>query len=240
MAIDRKAGAAPRAIQDDHRAAARNSGSRQAPSSRGAPAQRLTAGGATGNEQLTALTGAVLFVLLAVLGITIIRIHPLLSVHMFLGMLLIGPVVLKMASTGYRFFRYYTGNPPYRRKGPPPAILRLIAPVVIASTVVVFASGVALLFIGPSSRGSLLIVHKASFIVWLAFTALHVLGHLYELPAALRGDHMRELQLDGSGDGLAGRILSLAGALVAGLVLAILSLPEFGPWLHAGNFFTSR
>lgn len=203
----------------------------------GALARRLTAGGTTGNEQLTALTGIILLLLLAALGVTILRIHPLLSVHMFLGILLIPPVLLKMASTGYRFARYYTHDRTYRRKGPPPAILRLIAPVVVLSTVVVFASGVALLLIGPSSRGSLLLVHKVSFIVWLAFTAVHVLGHLADLPIAMRPGSEGVLELDGSGDGRAGRVLSLGAALVAGLVLAIVYIPEFGPWLHAGHFF---
>ena len=93
-------------------------------------------------------------------------------------MLLIGPLALKLASTGYRFVRYYTANPRYLRKGPPPLPLRLIAPVVVLSTLVVFASGVALLFAGPGSRDTLLPIHKVSFFVWVAFTALHVLAHL--------------------------------------------------------------
>jgi len=179
----------------------------------------------------------VLIVLLAALGITILRIRPLLSVHMFLGMLLIPPVALKMASTGYRFIRYYTGNPAYRLKGPPTAGLRLMAPMVVASTVVVFGSGVALLLAGPSSRGSLLGIHKASFAVWIAFMGLHVLGHLADLPKALGPRREVELaELSGGGSGRVGRILSLSGALVAGLVLAVVFLPEFGPWLHAGSF----
>src|ERR1039457_2938000 len=119
--------------------------------------RRLSGGGTSGNEQLTAATGIVLLVLLAALGVTILRIRPLLSVHMFLGILLIPPVALKMASTGYRFMRYYTSDSRYRRKGAPPATLRLIAPIVVASTVIVFASGVALLLIGLSSRGPLLL-----------------------------------------------------------------------------------
>src|ERR1019366_7020398 len=106
--------------------------------------KRLGCGGATGNERLTAATGATLIVLLAVIGVTIVRLRPLLSVHLFVGMLLIGPVLLKLGSTGYRFVRYYTHNPSYRRKGPPPAALRMIAPIVVISTVVVLASGVAL------------------------------------------------------------------------------------------------
>ena len=43
------------------------------------PAERVLGGGTSGNERLTAATGAVLFVLLAVLGVTIVRLRPLLS-----------------------------------------------------------------------------------------------------------------------------------------------------------------
>ena len=195
--------------------------------------RRLTAGGTAGNEQLTAAAGTVLLVLLAALGVTILRIRPLLSEHMFLGMLLIPPVGLKMASTGYRFARYYTANPAYRRKGPPATLMRLLAPLVVISTVVVFASGVALLLAGPSSRGSLLLIHKASFFVWIAVTAIHVLGHLSDLPRALQRKHELQPQLARYGTGRAGRALSLSGALVAGLVLAILYIPQFSPWLNA-------
>ena len=70
---------------------------------------------------------------------TIPQLRQFVSVHLFVGMLLIGPVALKMASTGYRFLRYYTGNVAYRRKGPPELVLRLIGPIVVLSTVAVFA-----------------------------------------------------------------------------------------------------
>jgi hypothetical protein len=197
----------------------------------------LSSGGTSGNERLTAATGAALLVLLAVLGVTILRLRPLLSVHLFVGMLLIPPVLLKLASTGYRFIRYYTASPSYRRKGPPALPLRMLAPLVVASTLVVFASGVALLFVGPSSRGTLLPIHKVSFFVWLALMAAHVLGHLPEIPQALRGDYGRSSQLGEDVTGRAGRVISLAGALTLGVVLAILLIPEFGPWLHSSNLF---
>jgi hypothetical protein len=51
---------------------------------------------------LTAAVAAVLIVLLAVEGATIPWTRPLLTVHVFVGMLLLGPVALKLASTGYR------------------------------------------------------------------------------------------------------------------------------------------
>jgi hypothetical protein len=197
---------------------------------------RLVAGGTAGNEQLTAAAGLVLMVLLAALGVTIVRIGPLLAAHMFIGLLLVPPILLKIASTGYRFVRYYTRSPSYRREGPPAASMRAIAPVVVLSTVVVFASGVALLLVGPSSRGALLPIHKASFVVWIASTAIHVIGHLPELPRALRATSESRGEWSGDGTGRAGRLLSLAGAVVAGTVLAILYIPQFTPWLHAHDF----
>jgi len=192
----------------------------------------LFAGGIAGNEQLTALTGVVLILLLAALGITIVRIGGLLNAHMFIGMLLIGPVLLKMASTGYRFVRYYTANPRYRAKGPPAVELRMLAPLVVFTTVVVFASGVALLFVGPSARGTLTPIHKVSFVAWLAVTALHVLGHLAEMPRALAADRHRPREWDDHGSGRGARALALSGALVGGLVLALLVESQFGAWAH--------
>ncbi|MGA2471752.1 MAG: hypothetical protein ABSG64_13800 [Solirubrobacteraceae bacterium] len=200
---------------------------------------RVTAGGTAGNETLTAATGAVLLVLLAALGVTIIRRSALLNEHMFLGMALIGPVALKLSSTGYRFVRYYSGNKRYRAKGPPTLALRLIAPVVVASTVAVFATGVALLVGGPAVRQPFSALHKASFLIWLAFTGLHVLGHLGELPRALRAaGRTRERPWDDHGSGRGGRALALSGSLVLGTVLAILVTPLFASWsgFHHGVF----
>ena len=61
-----------------------------------ARAERLTGGGTNGNERLTTVVGATLIVLLAVIGLTILRIGQLLSVHLFVGMLLVPPVLLKL------------------------------------------------------------------------------------------------------------------------------------------------
>ena len=188
----------------------------------------LWAGGTRGNEQLTALTGVVLILLLAALGLTIVRIGSMLGAHMFLGMLLLGPVALKMASTGYRFVLYYAHNPRYRDKGPPARELRMLAPLVVLTTVLVFASGVALLFVGPGSRGTLTPIHKVSFIAWIAVTAVHVLGHLTALPRAVA----TERTWDDRGSGRGARALAIAGALVVGLIVALAVEGQFGAWAH--------
>jgi hypothetical protein len=203
--------------------------------------RRLLAGGTSGNERLTSATGALLLVLLAVIGVTIIRIGQLLSVHMFVGMLLIGPLALKLVSTGYRFVRYYTADLSYRSKGPPALGLRLLAPLVVLSTLTVFVTGVVLLLVGPSSRGTLLPIHKDSFFVWLALIAIHVLAHLPEVAHSLRSDYGRRArisatELGGELPGRSGRTLSLLGALTFGVVLAIVVIPQFAPWLSAHHF----
>jgi hypothetical protein len=194
---------------------------------------RLTGGGTGGNERLTAASGFLLLLLLAVVGVTILRLRELLWLHLFVGMLLVPAVLLKMASTGYRFVRYYTADPAYRRKGPPATALRLLAPFVVLSTVVVMASGVVLLFAGPGSRGTVFPIHKVGFFVWLAVTGLHVLIHLTDLRAPLRADYASHARLSGNEPGRDGRLLSLAGVVIGGLVLAALVVPQFGPWLRA-------
>jgi hypothetical protein len=198
---------------------------------------RLLGGGTEGNELLTNATGAVLIAMLAVLGLTIINLRGLLWLHLFLGIALLGPLVLKMASTGYRFARYYTHNAAYRVKGAPLAPLRMLAPLVVLTSVIVFATGVALLFTGPAERPTLLPIHKISFIVWIAVTAVHVLAHLPGMPAALRADYATATQLRSDVAGRAGRMIVLAGAIVAGLVLAVLLIPEFASWTHWNAVF---
>jgi hypothetical protein len=192
------------------------------------PSPPEPSGGADGNERLTAGAAVVLFVLLAVEGVTIVFLRPLFSVHVFVGMLLIPPVALKLGSTGWRFFRYYTGRQEYVRKGPPLLPLRLLAPVVVLSTLAVFATGVALLVVGPGG-GIVLGLHKASFVVWLVATGIHVLAYLVRVPKLAAADwrpHRPQL------GGTSARRGLLAGSIVAGAILAIATIQYAQPWLH--------
>ncbi|MGH2879325.1 MAG: hypothetical protein ACRDK4_06965 [Solirubrobacteraceae bacterium] len=193
---------------------------------------RLTGGGAIGNERLTAVNGVLLIALLAALGVTIVRIGPLIDEHLFIGLLLLAPVALKLASTGYRFTRYYTRNPSYRERGTPPLLLRVLGPLVVLSTVSVFATGVLLLAEGPGASSTLRTLHKASFIVWVAATGIHVLGHLPDLARILLTRRGERYEYNKLAAGHLGRTLALSGAIVAGLVLAIVLIPHFGGWSH--------
>ncbi len=198
--------------------------------------ESLTGGGPDGNERLTTITGAILILLLAVIGFTIPQLRQFVWMHLFVGLLLIGPVLLKMASTGYRFVRYYARDPEYRRKGPPEIVLRLTAPIVVLSTVGVFVTGIGLLIVGPTDRNPMLLLHKVTFIVWVVFISLHILGHLPALATLLGVGGREERQRVGAGPGTAGRWVALTGAMVGGLVLAVMLIPEFAAWTGQAVF----
>ena len=225
----------------------------QAPAARTRePAQR--SGGAEGNERLTAITGAVLVILLAVEGYTILRIGRLLTLHVFLGMLLLGPVTLKAGSVLYRFARYYTGSEPYRRKGPPAPLLRVIGPINMVLTACVFGTGIMLAVTGPSNYGGptgWLQLHRLSFIAWLFFMAIHVLAYVWRLPGLLvaeargvsapegetgvrvvAGRHSRRAMEVLGGRGA--RVALLVASLLAGLVIALLTVHLTGKWEPIG------
>lgn len=196
----------------------------------------LTGEDTAGNERLTAATGILLVVLLAVIGVTLLRLRSLISVHLFIGLVLVPIVGLKLASTGYRFMRYYTASPAYRKRGAPPILLRLSAPIVVATTLAVLATGVALLLGGPGSSSTLRLLHKASFIVWVGFMALHVLGHLPDIQKTFLTRRGERVEYNRLAAGRSGRTISLVGALVAGVVLAIVLIPHFGAWSSFETF----
>jgi hypothetical protein len=133
--------------------------------------------GSEANARLTSATAVVLLVLLAGEGVTILFIGRLLRWHEILGLVLIAPVMLKLASVGWRFVHYYRGVPDYVAKGPPQAVLRfVVGPVTVLTTVVLFGSGV-LLVVFHIHHGLVVGLHKASFVVWLGAMSLHVLAH---------------------------------------------------------------
>lgn len=186
-------------------------------------------GGVAGNARLTATNAAVLLVLLAAEGVTVLRVRSLLSPHVFIGMLLVPPIVLKMASTGWRFVRYYLGTPSYRRKGPPPALLRLLGPFVVVLTVVLFASGIGLLYAPAGWQGRLLFLHKAGFVLWFGAMAIHVLGHALDTAKLAPRDWYRRTRRQVAGAGA--RQWGIAVSLVLGLSLGVLVTPHASWWL---------
>ena len=184
---------------------------------------RLHTGGAEGNERLTGATAVALIVLLAVEGVTLLALGSLLPVHVLVGMLLIPPVALKLGSTGYRFLRYYQHRRAYTAKGPPSAAMRfVVAPALVASTIGVLGTGVAMIAFGR--RGAIVTLHKASFVVWAFAFGIHFLVYLRRLPRLVLPNRRT------AGGALRASLLALS--LVAGIALATGTFPLARPWVH--------
>jgi hypothetical protein len=198
----------------------------QQPTTRNVSRHRRSAG-VDGNERLTAMTGALLLVGFAVEGVTVLEVRQLLVLHVLVGALLIGPVLLKIVSTGYRFVRYYTGSLPYVRKGPPSPVLRVLGPLVILTSVAVLGTGIVLGVVGPGNE-QWLFLHKASFILWFGVMTIHVLNYAPRLP--------RLLSARPAGRGIAAipggsvRWLGLAASLAVGIGVAAIAMHMSAKW----------
>jgi hypothetical protein len=187
------------------------------------PASGGTAG-VEGNARITGSLGAAIFLLLFVEGITILRVGQLITMHVFIGMMLVAFATAKIGSTGYRFVRYYRGDVAYVRKGAPPLVLRAIGPIAVLLTVAVLGTGIAALL--THRQGHWLLLHKASFILWFGAMTIHVLGHALETPALAIAD-LRSGVRD-EAPGVATRLGLLAVTLLLGVVLGLVSLG----WVH--------
>jgi hypothetical protein len=187
------------------------------------------AAGPRGNERLTASAGLILLVLLTVEAATTLALRSYLPEHIFLGLLLLPPVGLKLASTGWRFMRYYTHDKPYRLEGPPRPLLRILAPLLVASTLTLFGSGVALLIAGHGG-GLLLTLHAVSFAVWGVVIIVHVLAYVARTLRLGPADWLPKAEQVVAG--VRSRRAALAGALLAGVLLALATYPAQQGWLN--------
>jgi hypothetical protein len=184
--------------------------------------RRWRVGGADGNEILTSAAAVVLVGLLVAEGITIVHMRGLLSAHMFIGLVLIGPALLKLGSTGYRMVSYYAGSHAYRAKGPPLLPLRLMAPLLVASTIAVLTSGVALLAAGHKSN-TVLTIHKVTFIAFGVVLAVHFVAYVPRVVRSLRVDWSAARRRAVPGAGL--RAMLVAAAVGGGAAAALALLP---------------
>jgi hypothetical protein len=181
--------------------------------------------GVDGNRRMTAMLGAVLLLLLAVEGGTIPFLSSLEPIHVLVGLVLLPIVLLKIGTTFYRFAGYYARRPAYRAAGPPHPAMRALGPVVVSLTLVLFASGVALAVIGKRSS-TVYEIHKISFIAWFVVMTIHVVGHLWSVASVAPRDWTARARTDS----WRLRLSAIAGATVAGCLLAAAAYPLLPRW----------
>src|SRR5215475_29324 len=132
-----------------------------------------------GNARLTALVGVLLLgPVLVELATIVLGVHSFMSLHVFVGLALIPAVLLKLASTGWRFARYYARNRAYVEHGAPQIAMRVLAPLFVAATVVLFASGVGMGVLHGHALHIARQIHGPASVIWLVLLGVHVLFYL--------------------------------------------------------------
>jgi succinate dehydrogenase hydrophobic anchor subunit len=184
-----------------------------------------------GNERLTAAVGLVLVVLTLVeIATLLLGLQTFLSVHVFVGLVLLPPVAVKLASTGWRFARYYTRNEAYREKGAPQILMRLLAPILVLATLVLFGSGVAIGLTHGEAQRIARQLHGPSSVVWLIAIGIHVLVYGLRALRSIAADLTARSRAAVTGARL--RAAVVAVAVVAGVVIGVATIPMEHDWLH--------
>jgi hypothetical protein len=143
-----------------------------------------------------------------------------LSLHVIVGLILVPPVLLKIGTTTWRMVSYYRGDAAYLEMGPPLLALRILGPCLVVLTFLVLGSGIGLVVVPHSQHSSLLIVHKASFYLWLATFLIHAVAHLKQMIRAAGRDALARTRVFSAG--VRSRQLVLGGSVSLGIALALL------------------
>jgi hypothetical protein len=184
-----------------------------------------------GNERLTAVVGLLVLVPVLVEVVSVLLgVHTFMSLHVFVGLALIPAVLLKMGSTGWRMARYYTRSRPYVALGPPQIAMRLLAPLFVAATLILFGSGVAMGFLHGHALQIVRSLHGPTSVTWLILFGLHVLVYLRR---ALTSTAEEALPAERNPvRGKAARTYALVAVVAGGLVLGAATVPAQHRWVN--------
>ena len=189
--------------------------------------QRVNPGG---NERLTAAVGLLVVVpVLLEIATILLGVHTFMSVHVFVGLALIPAVVLKLCSTGWRFARYYTRSRAYVAFGPPQIAMRLLAPLFVAATIVLFGSGIAMGLLHGHDLQIARQLHGPTSVIWLVLIGVHVL--VYARRALTRAAEDVRPAMRQPMRGAATRALAVAIVVVCGLALGGATVPAQHRWV---------
>lgn len=202
-------------------------------------------GGPAGNARLTSWIGLMLLCLIAAELVTLLDVTGLIRWHVGVGLALVALALLKTASTGWRFLRYYLRTPTYVTAGPPPILLRMLGPLVMVATLGVLGSGTALIAIGPEAtrwplfallghRVSPLTIHQGFFLAFGVFTAAHLLARF--LPAvALAAGRFRLGTAPVPVPGGLARAAVILGTAIAAVAAIAVVVPVVHGWHHSAH-----
>lgn len=183
------------------------------------------------NKRITAIAGTILFIFIMAMLVITANLDQWRSEHIFVGILLCGPLVVKMSSTGYRFFRYYTKSPEFVKSGPPNILLRLLAPFLVVFTILVFISGLGLAFGGHAYERLFHQIHTVSVTLWLPLLGVHIYAYIRKAAGLIKNDWTNKPKY--RVPGRQRRIgINVAAFILSGVAGIILTPWRFGKHAH--------
>jgi hypothetical protein len=185
---------------------------------------------AAGNARLTAISASfVLPLFLFEVATVVLGVRSVITLHVAVGLVLIGPLVVKLASVTYRMVGYYRGLGDYRRRGKPSDALRLLGSALALLIVLLLVSGLVLIA-GPNGlRSTARSIHVVTAYLTVTLLIVHVVIHF--LPA------MRQASADARRhapdvSGAHTRWLAVSASFVLGGLLAVLLGGRGATYLH--------
>ena len=175
---------------------------------------------------VVALTGITTLVLLAVATATILSLDALWQWHEAAGFALLPVLAVKLVPVGLRAAVYYLAFPLRRLRSraqsiePPLASSRLTAVPLVAAAALLLASGIVMWHTGDQ-RSTWSTVHNASAIALGVLLTVHLAGHARLSLGVL----LPRVRAGGPRPGAVAPLVG-AAALIAGLILAVATVPH--------------
>jgi hypothetical protein len=182
-----------------------------------------------GNARLTGISASFVLPLILVEVVTVILgVKSVITVHVVIGLILLGPALLKLASVTYRMASYYRGVGGYQRRGRPTVGRRLLGGALAVLFVLLMASGLVLIA-GPNAAHSpARAIHVVTAYLVVLLLAVHLAIHFVPALRLTSADMRPRTAVPGARL----RWLALMASLAAGGVLALSLGGQGSTYLH--------
>jgi hypothetical protein len=182
-----------------------------------------------GNSRLTGISASFLLPLFLFEVVTVVLgVKSVITLHVVIGLILLGPALLKLASVTYRMVSYYRGVAAYQQRGRPTVGLRLLGAALGVLFVLLMASGLVLI-VGPNgAHGPARAIHVVTAYLVVLLLAVHLAIHF--LPAVRLAS--AEMRPRTAVRGARFRWLVLLVCLAAGGALALFLGGRGSTYLH--------
>jgi hypothetical protein len=219
----------PTARGASHRTPDATSGA-EPPAREAAPPRPPDKRNADGNTRLTGMSASfVLPLFLIEVATVVLGVKSVITLHVAVGLLLLGPVLLKLASVTYRMVSYHRGVNEYRQRGKPAVAPRLLGGALAVLVVLLLASGLVLILGPNAAHGAARAIHIVTAYLVVLLLIVHIASHFRTAARLASADIRRRAA---PAPGARSRWLALLASLAIGGTLALLLGGRGSTYLH--------